>query len=232
MPADPARGPRRELGAVVALLLAGGGLALVVSQAVWVHVRVDGVVDGVSVDVGVRLDLDVSGTQAAPAVLPLAVLAMAGAFGLLATRGWARRVLAGLLVLAGLGTVLAALHVLTAPKQAAGGSLTGQSVDPVTAAEATYQLVWWWPALTVLAGCVVLAGAVAGMLRGGRWPAMGARFDAPATAAQVAAAAARPGADPWAALDRGEDPTAVESSTDLPESGLEPGTTDGGGRLR
>jgi uncharacterized membrane protein (TIGR02234 family) len=200
------RGPRRELTAVVALLLGGGALALVVAQATWVHVRTGGTVGGVAVVVGIPLDLDVSGTQAAPPVLPLAVLAMAGALGLLATRGWARRVLGALLVLAGAGMVVAAVHAISATRDAAAGALAAKSVDAVLAAGATYQLSWWWPALTALAGCLVMAGGAVTVLRSGRWPAMGARFDAPG------GRPVGPPADAWSAIDRGEDPTAVQEA--------------------
>ncbi|MFI5101691.1 MAG: Trp biosynthesis-associated membrane protein, partial [Actinomycetes bacterium] len=210
--------------AVVALLLVGGAIALVVAQAAWVHVEVTG--GAVAIAVGTRLVLDLTGTEVATAVGPLAVLAMAGAFGLFATRGWVRRVLGVLLALAGAGMIVAAAQVLSGPRQASAGALTRQSVDAVTAAEATYTVSWWWPALAALGGALVLAAGVGAAARSGGWPAMGSRFDAPTRAPE------RARTDPWAALDRGEDPTAVESTTDLPESGLEPGTTDGGGRLR
>jgi hypothetical protein len=42
------------------------------------------------------------------------------------------------------------------------------------------------------------------VLRGNRWAALGARYDAPTTSPRVS----DPAADAWAALDRGEDPTA------------------------
>jgi uncharacterized membrane protein (TIGR02234 family) len=226
------RGPRAEIGAVVAVLVVGGALGLVVAQAAWVHVRT-AVPHSAFAGGGVPLDLEISGTQVAPAVAPLAVLAVAGALGLLATRGWVRRVLGVLLMLAGAGVAVAALHVLTAPREAAAGALAGQSVDASAAAEATYTVAWWWPALAALAGCLVVAGGVVTGWRSGAWPAMGSRFDAPT------AAASGPRTDPWSALDRGEDPTAVDDpaavdgGVDLPESpATEPGTTDGGGRLR
>jgi len=123
----------------------------------------------------------------------LAWTALAGAGALLATRGVLRRLVGGLLVLAGAG---AAVGALTAAAPTMG-----------------------WPVVAAAGGLVVgLAGAVAAV-RGGRWPAMGARYERrrPAAGSGAPAAGEAPPVTPpgraesperfWEALDRGEDPT-------------------------
>jgi hypothetical protein len=58
-----------------------------------------------------------------------------------------------------------------------------------------------WPWVALGAGALLAATGILVAARGPRWAALGARYGAPAE---------RPAADPdlWAALDRGEDPTA------------------------
>jgi uncharacterized membrane protein (TIGR02234 family) len=203
--------PRREYTAAVVAALAGGGLALVVAQPAWVHVRAVGAAAG-----GVVLAVDVPGSEAAALVVPLSLVAMAGAFGVLATRGTARVAVGALVALAGTGVAVDALRVLAGPRAAVAGALAHRSVDPQAVAAATYSCSWWWPLLAVLGGVLVATAGAGTAVRARRWPAMGARYDAPR------AAAARPG-DVWAALDRGEDPTAAEPPVadsrggDLPE---------------
>ena len=90
----------------------------------------------------------------APAGLQaLGLAALAGAAGLLATRGRWRFVVAGLLV--GLGLAIGAVVIAKAPSATAA---------PVLAAAGAL--------LVVAAGLVTLA-------RAGQWPGLGARYDAP-----------------------------------------------------
>jgi Tryptophan-associated transmembrane protein (Trp_oprn_chp) len=101
-------------------------------------------------------------------------VALAGAGALLATRGIARRALGGLLVLAGAGI--------------AAGAVTAEPGG--------------WPVLAVVGGLVVAAAGVLTAGYGGRWPAMGARYERARTGGAPSAGSL------WEALDRGEDPTA------------------------
>ena len=123
----------------------------------------------------------------------LALAALAGGAATLLARGAGRRILCGLLALAGIGVVAAVAVTL------------GSAGSRMPAASA--RTAW-----ALLAGCagllLALAGAT-GVLRAGRWPRPSARHD------QVEQAGAdvrleAPGADErrlWDALDRGEDPT-------------------------
>jgi uncharacterized membrane protein (TIGR02234 family) len=204
---------RAEYATAVIGMLAAGALALLVTQPTWVEVTAAG-----ATDAGVTVVVDVPGSQAAALVVPLSLVVLAGALGVLATRGLARRAVGVLVVLAGAGLAWDCLAVLFAPRSAVAGALTARSLDPQAAAAATYSSSWWWPVIATVAGIVAaLAGALTAA-RARRWPAMGARFDSPGAAAR--------GVDPWAALDRGEDPTqgpAVPDPAQHPRSGTDDG---------
>jgi len=53
-----------------------------------------------------------------------------------------------------------------------------------------------WPAATAVGGGLMAWAGAAATAVGARWPVLGTRYERPADA------------DPWAAMDRGEDPTA------------------------
>jgi hypothetical protein len=61
----------------------------------------------------------------------------------------------------------------------------------------------WW-VLTLIGGLLATVAGAVTVLRGNRWAGLGARYDAPSMPPR----ATDPAADAWAALDRGEDPTA------------------------
>ncbi|MBA0125632.1 Trp biosynthesis-associated membrane protein [Haloechinothrix sp. YIM 98757] len=121
-----------------------------------------------------------TGADAVPALLPLAVLALAGIAGVLATSGWARRVLSGVLVLAGLATC--ALGV--------AGVLELSTVLP-------------GHGLALAGGLLVTTAGLAGAVAADRMPAMGARY----SRAPERSAASDPDAELWDALSAGDDPT-------------------------
>jgi hypothetical protein len=188
-----ASGPtrRRGLAYAVVLCLAGAGLALYAATRTW------------NVEVTVRpapLPELRTAHRGAPWLAPIAVVGLAAAGALVATRGTARRAVGVLLVLIGAGL-------------AVGG---GQGL-------ADSRL---WPALCLVGGvAVALAGGLT-VARGQTWPGMGARYerghgrrslsesapasafgepsDRPAPAAQDGSVAST---QAWDALDRGEDPT-------------------------
>lgn len=176
----PARG-RRELTYAVLLCLAGAGLALWAVTRTW------------SVELTARGSLPPTrhsrtGADLLPWVSALALVGLAGGGAVLATRGRVRRLLGGLLSLAGLAV-------------AAGGG------HGLTEAGVSRQ----WPALVLAGGLLVATGGTFTVGHGGGWPAMGARYDRPGRPAEPAGPA-RPAVergtrDAWEALDRGEDPT-------------------------
>jgi hypothetical protein len=216
VPAAPSRDAgRREIVAAAAALALSGLTALVVAQATWVHVLARQRAGGQATVVS----LDLPGTQAAPLVIPLAVIALAGALGLVATRGAARRVVGVALALAGAGLVVAASVAAASPRTAAAGALSQQALDGAATAAASYTVSWWWPTLAAVGGIVVLTAGGGAVARAGHWPSMGARFDLPTAAAGDTS---RP-VDAWTAMDRGQDPT-VEPGSDPP--GIGPNRSD------
>ena len=93
-----------------------------------------------------------TGNQAMPGLAALAVVGLAGAGAVLATRGVGRRLVGVLLMLVGLG-------------------LAGAGIVGVGAART------WWPVLCAAGGLLVLAGGLFTVVRGQRWPHMGTRYD-------------------------------------------------------
>ncbi len=170
---------RRGLAYAIVLCVTGAALALYAATRTWM----------VEVTARPAPLPDLHTAHDGPAwVAPIAVVGLAAAGAVLATRAAARRVAGGLLALIGGGI-------------AAGG---GQGV-----VLADSRL---WPALCLVGGlAVAVAGGLTAAL-GQAWPAMGARYergrdatsDRPVPAARDGSVAST---QAWDALDRGEDPT-------------------------
>jgi uncharacterized membrane protein (TIGR02234 family) len=193
---------RRGLGLALGGLALGAVLVLLSTQPAWVHVTVPRSAGGVAVA------LDLSGSQVAPVLVALGLLALAGVVGLVATRGWVRRAVGVLLVAAGAGVVLTTVRVVADPGAAAFGAVRGQSVDAAAAAAASYSVAGPWPWVALLGGLLVAVAGAGTVWLSRTWPAMGARYEAPGADAR----GDRP-VDAWTALDRGEDPTVPPPST-------------------
>jgi len=186
--AGPTRAGRRALAYAVLLCLAGAGLAVFAATRTW------------AVELTTRAaplpsaQVTRSGGDLLPWLPALALVGLAGAGAVLASRGIGRRLVGGLLVLVGVGV-------------AAGGAEGGFGADPGEVRVA-------WPLLCVLGGLLVAGAGVVTAVRGPRWPAMGARYEragaGPAESSLVADGGRVDGrrtAAAWDALDRGEDPT-------------------------
>jgi len=138
--------PRRELTLAVVACLAAAGLALLAASRTWtVETRarpapLPAVVTGRT------------GGELVPALPALGLVALAGAGGLVATRGRGRSVLGALLVADGL-----AMAATTAGQLGRSG----------------------WPVAGVVAGIVVSAVGVATLARGKSWPALGSGYERP-----------------------------------------------------
>ena len=204
--------PGRSLAVSVVGCLAGAGLALYAVTRTW------------SLQVIARPGLSDlrtarTGADEVPLLVGLALVALAGAGALLATRGLVRRLLGGLLAVVGAGLIAGAVAGragLDAGRAGAGAAV--------------------WPIACVLAGGLIVFGGVRAARHGHSWPSMGSRYErrtVPPTATQVGAgagpsAAAGPNRtqdpadvagdqraevrpvdtrDAWDALDRGDDPT-------------------------
>ena len=187
---------RRSYAVAVLACLAGAALALYAITRTWsVHLTPR---PGMSALREAQI-----GTDVAPWVTGLALVALAGAGALLATAGWLRRALGVVLSLAGLGVL--------------AGAITGRAgLDPGAAGAAGTA----WPVLCALGGVIIVLGGVTAARLGHRWPRMSSRYDrktvppprtepaiAPGKPRDTSAAVADHRAA-WDALDRGDDPTA------------------------
>ncbi|WP_092532178.1 Trp biosynthesis-associated membrane protein [Amycolatopsis arida] len=128
------------------------------------------------------------GAQAAVALVPLAVLALAGVAGMVATGGWPRRLLGAVLVLAGLAAAWIAVDGART-----SGYPAGAPVGEMLAAHG----------LALVGGLLVAAGGALGLRWAGRMPRLGARYSAPGAKHRPADSDAHL----WEALSDGEDPT-------------------------
>jgi len=198
------RAARRGLATAVVTCLAGAGLALLAVTRTWatsVHRQAAPLPNKV---------VDHTGASLIGWLPALALVGLAGAGALLATRARWRRATGALVLLVGLGVVAGAVDGL---RIAAGA----------------------WPAFVGVGGLAIAWAGLAAVRSGGTWPAMGSRYERPAarTPAEVAtsesgptegvpsadlaatdaaldataAGARRTPASMWDDLDRGVDPT-------------------------
>ncbi len=132
-----------------------------------------------------------TGTEVAPLVLALALVALAAWGTILVLRARARRVVAVLGLAASVGAVVAALASHSRIAESAE-RLAGE-VDATTAQSG-------WFLVCVLSGITTAVGLAAAVMLASRWPEMPSRYDAPGDGAPDQT-------DLWKALDQGHDPT-------------------------
>src|SRR5882762_6140009 len=101
MDAPAATNGRRELVAALAGCVLGAGVVLFAADRPWVHAR--------AVQGSVQVPLSVRGGSLSPVTPALAVVGLAGALGLLATRGVLRRLIGVLVCASGVVAAVAAL---------------------------------------------------------------------------------------------------------------------------
>lgn len=186
----------RLLGLVCSGLAAAAAALWGGSQAVWY--RVTAAVAG-----GGQQVVEVTGAQARPALGGVALLALAAVAGVVATGGVLRRVVGGLLVLAGGAVAVTAVLSLLVTPFATDGSVpavAGVDVEALRYAPTTTTPA---PLLAVLGGVLLLAAGVVVLLRERRLPRLGARYAAPG----ARPAPTDPDRAAWQDLDAGRDPT-------------------------
>ncbi|WAL67323.1 Trp biosynthesis-associated membrane protein [Amycolatopsis cynarae] len=172
---------RRPLWTIIAALLLGAAALWGSSRLVWSASLRAAVIQGQVLETQ-------TGAEHSGALVPLAVLAVAGVAGIVATGGWPRRLLGGVLALAG----LAAGWIAVAGVRF-GGFPGGTPVWQVFAGRG----------LALLGGILLLLGGLLATRRAGAMPRLGARYAAPG----ARKAAREPGTDLWEALSEGKDPT-------------------------
>jgi uncharacterized membrane protein (TIGR02234 family) len=185
---------RRGYLVALAACAVSGALVLVAAGRVWGRATlttVTGSVDRVSA----------TGHAAEPALPALGIALLVLTAGVIAARGWLRRIV-GLIVVS-VGASVVALSV--AARADVAGELAHRafavahtSVPPHTSA---------WAVVTALAGVIAVGAGALTVVVGARWPALGARYDAAGARGGRGDADVRAMSE-WDALDRGEDPTA------------------------
>lgn len=181
----------RGRAAAYASLVAGGGLGLVASAQPWWRAVGEGV------SVGFTGSETTAGLSQA-----LIVVALSGCLLTLALKVRGRRVVGGLLALAGAAAVaVGVLRFRPSPQtvltQVREATLADQFALTGTA----------WPWLYALAGVLLLGGGVLILITATRWPVRPDRFSR--TAGGYVNVEAEP-ADVWKAMDAGLDPTVDE----------------------
>ncbi|WP_051385946.1 Trp biosynthesis-associated membrane protein [Actinokineospora inagensis] len=156
------------------------GLLLLAAAALWGSSRLAwGQSTHVRPGTDVTVAVAVPGSTAAPALVPLAVLALAAVAGVLAVGGQWRRWLGLVVAAAGAVPVWNALFQHTDGTEFAGR------------------------AVAVVGGSLTIAAGVLLLLRGHQTPRLGGRYRSPGAARETA----RDEQDLWQALSEGEDPT-------------------------
>ncbi|GAA4618947.1 Trp biosynthesis-associated membrane protein [Saccharopolyspora hordei] len=196
MTTGPGSEPRRSRGLlwlVVLLALAAAGTLWGASALVWAEQVFRG-------PFGNEVPVELRGADLRAELVPMALASLAAVAAVLATGSWLRRAVGALVVVAGAVLAWRSVQLLTgaAPVSSAPGAPPGST--PV--GEVTAQLPG--PLLVLLAALLLVVAGVLVLVRGGRMPAMGAKYSAPGTAKR---ASHDPDRQMWQDLDAGRDPT-------------------------
>jgi uncharacterized membrane protein (TIGR02234 family) len=152
-----------------------------------------------------------SGATLAPVAGAFGLVTLAAFGAVIATRGWVRRALGALIVVAALVAAVAVLHPGD-PDGTLRSNLTDKGWTGGGYASST--TAWRWLALASALVCAAAGAATARL--GHRWAVMGARYDAPTRSRRPVVL--RPEemreSDVWQAIDRGDDPTSTPRRDD------------------
>lgn len=224
-PAPAAAHARRALPGRRTTVLAGTAASALLAgttRAIWIEASAPDLT-------GTAQQVSVNGADAAPAVLALALVAVAASLATSLSSSWLRLITGPALLLAGAGAAFAALGVTRAPEDAAGAAVATSTgvVGSAVTAQTTF-----WPLLTLVPAVAVAAVGVLVLVAGRSWK-VGTRYRSAAVVP-----AADPANDPaavWDALSRGEDPSleeepSLEEDPSLEET-AEPDSPAGEGEL-
>ena len=188
----------KSRGLAFGFLLAGGALALIASAQPWWC--------GIGEAAGVKF----TGSQSTGGLSQaLAIVALAGALLMLALRSRGRRMVAALLLVAGVGIALVGGFGLRPRPDAVRSQLGHVSLLDNFGLTATA-----WPWIFALAGLLIVGGALVTIITAGNWPAGSDRFQTRSDKAQ--AATSEEPAELWKAMDAGVDPTLNDRDTLTP----------------
>ena len=206
-PTTPTPTARRALGAALLSGALGAAVVLVAAGQVWG--------EAATAFARGRLPLRVTGSDVSGLPSALAMVGLAALVAVFAVRRAGRTAVAALLALCGVGTVVAAVRGAadTAALRAQAAEVTGLAGSSLSQTTHTA-----WPWLSAGGGCLLALAGVLALVYGRHWPAMSGRYErasarsAPARSRAARRPVAERPEDLWRALDRGEDPTAVEDA--------------------
>jgi uncharacterized membrane protein (TIGR02234 family) len=194
---------RRTFGPLVLLGLGSAALAAVASSKAWTTTATP---EGSPLPIAIP---DHGLDRQSPLAASLALVVLAAWGVLLVTRGWVRRMLAAVALLAAAGLVATTIEARSSLPDAVAGDLADlglQGKDLLRAQAGTAMTGWWITALVAGVICTVATLAALRFVRD--WPEMGARYDAPTgAAATLPPPEDRSSIDLWKSLDAGQDPT-------------------------
>ena len=186
----------RKLSVVLFAVL-GGLVALAASRSTWITGTADSLLGPV------RAEVD--GTQAAPGLAAIGLVALAAAVAAVTGRRIGRIIAAVILFACGAGGVFLVIRSITSADSILGGvAATDTGALGAYEAHATVSI---WPWLTLISA-LFFALAVFGIAVGGRaWSGLGGRYDAGGGEADVSGARGERVTSDWDRLSAGEDPT-------------------------
>ena len=181
----------RSFGPTVLIGLAGATLAAVAGTRDWVTASGDAA--------GINVDAALKGSESAPLVAALALVALAAWGVVLVLRGRVRRIVSVVGALASVGALGAVIDAYAGVQNDAADAVIdkGATGDVFVASLTTWYYLAGVGALVAFVAFVVAARQAPG------WPEMGSRYDAPGGRADMPEA----DEDMWRALDEGRDPT-------------------------
>lgn len=216
----------REYSVALAVLAAASLLVLVSYSATWETLVVP-VFAGTAGSPTAGLAL--TGRDLAPLGAAAGLVGLAGVGGIVATGTWGRRLVGGVLVLAGGAAGVSALAFGLTGTAFVESALLARGIEPGPTLDGTSS-AWWLAALA--GGLAMTAVGFAAVLRGDDWPGLSGRYRRREPAAAEGARESAPdgrhrtpeeadgaaspvsGIAAWDALDRGEDPTVNRSAGD------------------
>ena len=196
-PAAPGRGRLSRKPTVVLGTLLAALAVFACSAPTWVSATVRTTLEPVTVDV--------AGSDAAPAVTALGLVAAAGALTTAISGRVLRAVVAAVVLLAGLGSLAASVAVPADPAGAARTAV-GEATGMINAGGEFTATAWPWAAAAASA-LVALCGAWA-LVAGRSWTAARRYERSAAEEAPDGAGSGGDEIDSWDALPEGRDPTA------------------------
>lgn len=181
----------RSYGPTVVVGVVGATVTAVAGTRDWAQARGDAA--------GIKVEAAVKGSDSAPLVAALALVALAAWGVVLVLRGRPRSVVAAVGASAALGALVGVVGAFDRAEDDALQALMGTAG---TGEAATASLTAWYY-VAGLGALVTALGFLVAVWRSPRWPAMGAKYDAPSARAK----APETEEDMWRALDQGHDPT-------------------------